>query len=370
MKKILLVTRPICPPWDEASKNFAYYLAKNVSGFEFYVMGCGTRLDVPENVAQEIVYTSADFNLYQKIRSLLYQYRARNIFDVTHYFFTPTKLNSFFIKKFIQTNTTKSIQTIATLREDLFSDEEIKDIIFADLLVTYSNHAKEKLQSLGFSNVERVYPGIDLAYYSPTPKDKGLLRQWNIAEEDFVVSYPGEYVRLEATNDIVDMITMNKKAVRGNNIKFIFACRVKNSQDEKKKNYVIERLQANDILDHVIFTDTFKDMAKLYNLSDAVIFPVRDMKGKFDVPLAAIEPMACGKPVIISNLPILKEFANSQNAVTIEAGNVYQLWEAIFELRFNKEKRDKLGVAGRKFTEEHFDIKNIAKQYAQIYEKL
>ncbi len=370
MKKILLITRPLTPPWDEASKNFAYYLAKNVSGFEFHVMGCGTRLDMPETVVQEPVYTGANFNLYQKIRSLLYQYHTRNTFDIAHYFFTPTKLNSFLIKKFIQTDKIKSIQTIATLREDIFKDESIKKLMFGDLLITYSNHAKDKLETLGFSNVERTYPGIDLIQYSPAPKDELLMKQWDIAAEDFIVSWPGEYVRLGATNDIVDMITMNKKVIRANKIKFIFACRVKNSQDAKKKAYVIERLQANNISDHVIFTDTFKDMAALYNLSDIVIFPVRDMKGKFDVPLAAIEPMACGKPVIISDLPILCEFANSQNAVTIEAGNPSRLWETVFDLRFNKEKRNQLGLAGRKFVEENFDIRNIARQYADIYNKL
>ena len=30
-KKILFVSRPIAPPWDEASKNFAYNLAKEIT---------------------------------------------------------------------------------------------------------------------------------------------------------------------------------------------------------------------------------------------------------------------------------------------------------------------------------------------------
>lgn len=370
MKKIILVTRPISPPWDEASKNFAYYLAKNVPGFEFHIMGCGADLDVPKNVIQESVYTSADFDLYQKIRSLKYQFNARRKFDIAHYFFTPAKLNSFLIRNFIQIPKTKSIQTIATLREDIFSDEEIKSLMFSDILVTYSNHAKEKLNSLGFTNVERIYPGIDLDYYSPASKDSALMKHWDIAERDFVISYPGEYVRLGATDDIADMLIENAQGLRENNIKFIFACRVKNSQDAKKKQYIMERLEINNILDHVIFTDTFKDMAKLYNLSDIVIFPVRDMKGKFDVPLAAIEPMACEKPIIISGLPILQEFANNQNAVTIEAGNINQLWQAIMDLKSNKDKRTNMGIFGRKFAERFFDIKNIARKYAEIYEKL
>ena len=76
-------------------------------------------------------------------------------------------------------------------------------------------------------------------------------------------------------------------------------------------------MQQKNILDRVVFTDTFAQMPKLYNLSDIVVFPVQNMHGKFDVPLAAIEAMACAKPLVISNLPILQEFAKPDNSVII-----------------------------------------------------
>ena len=41
MKRILLLTRPICPPWDEGSKNFAYTLAKYAGDFEIHLLTCG-----------------------------------------------------------------------------------------------------------------------------------------------------------------------------------------------------------------------------------------------------------------------------------------------------------------------------------------
>ena len=111
-------------------------------------------------------------------------------------------------------------------------------------------------------------------------------------------------------------------------------------------------------------------MEKIYNFSDIVVFPVRDMKGKFDVPLAVIEAMACAKPVIISDLPILREFSNSKNSVMIPTGNTEVLWQNIIDLSQKNDLRKDLGLSARKYAEDNFNIKNVAGHYTKIYERL
>ena len=374
MKRILLVTRPIAPPWDEASKNFAYTLAKSFGAqenLELHLMTRGILLELPKNVIQEDIYTSSenDFKFSQKIRSLFFQFKNRNKFDIAHYFFTPAKLNSFVIKNFIRNNKTKTIQTVATLREDIHSDEEIKKLMFADKIITYSDYAKNKLNLLGFNNAKRIYPGIDLENYKPATCNLQLIT-YNLRQGDFVVTFPGEYARLGATDDIVNMIIQYTSILKQNNIKIVFACRIKNNADHKKKEEAMKKLQENNCLDPAVFTDTVFDVAKIYNMSDVIIFPVQNMQGKFDVPLAVIEPMACEKPVIISDLPILREFAKPEHSVIIEKGNVEQLKNAILDLYNNPERRTALGKNARKFVEENFDIKKIAEEYKKIYETL
>lgn len=371
MKKILLVTRPISPPWDEASKNFAYFIAKNLTDIEVNLMTKGNLSELPSNIKQHPIYTTAEisnFNLEQKLRSLYFQFIVRGQFYINHYFFTPTKLNSFLIKNFLTSKKTKVIQTVATLREDLWSDRDLKKLLFGDLLITYSDYAKNKLEKLGFGNVQRIYPGIDLEKYAPTPKNLAAMSFFGIKNEDFIITYPGEYVRLGATDDLV--AALPKLFEKIPNAKFIFACRVKNEKDALKKTAVEKTLRAQGILEKVIFTDTFSDMPRLYNLSDIVVFPAQDMKGKFDVPLAVIETMACEKPVIISDLPILKEFANESNSVIIKTGSSKELVAACEKLQNDPSKRQSLGKSARKFVKENFDIKDVAGKYQQVYENL
>ncbi len=371
MKKILLITRPIAPPWDEASKNFAYYLAKNLNlsnQFELHLMTRGILPELPKQIIQESIYTTSqnDFALSQKIRTLLFQIKNKKTFEIAHYFFTPTKLNTFFIKNFIKNSKTKSIQTIATLREDLFSDEEIKKLIFSDLIITYSDYAKHKLDTLGIRSVTRIYPGIDLDKYKKQGDANALRKKYNFSPDDFVLNFTGEYTRLGAIDNIIDsFIALAKK---NSDIKLSLAVRIKNEKDAQKKELVISQLKRNGLLNKVSFHDNGKfQMSDIYNLCDISLFPVQNMHGKFDVPLAAIEAMACEKPLILSDLPILKEFANKKNSLIIKRNSVSELSSAILELRANKQKRKEIGIEGRKFCLEHFDIKKVAEKYEKIY---
>ncbi len=369
LKKILLITRPISPPWDEASKNFAFYLTKNIGNdFEINLMTKGNVADLAQNVIQHPVYTTAEiaqFNLEQKLRSIYFQFTSRKKFDINHYFFTPTKLNSFLIKNFLKPFKGKTIQTVAALREDLWSDDDIKKIMFADIVITYSDYAKNKLQSLGFNNVKRIYPGIDLQKFQPQMKNLEVMSNFKINQSDFVIAYPGEYTRLDATDDIVEMLPELFKKIP--NAKFMFACRIKNNRDAEKKDEIVKKLNEQNVSDRVIFTDTFSEMPKLYNVADLIIFPVRNMKGKFDVPLAVIEAMACAKPVIISNLPILQEFANKDNSVIIPASDNSKLLEGITVLAGDSVRCENIGLNARKYVEENFDITKVAEKYKELY---
>lgn len=374
MKKVLLVTRPLSPPWDEGSKNFAYFLARNVSGVQMNIMTKSgeTLPNLPENVFPHHVYTTseiADFTFSQKLRSILFQFFWKGKFDVTHYFFTPTKLNSFVIKNFLTSSKTKTIQTVATLREDLWSDEDLKNLLFADMLITYSNYSKEKLEKLGFENVRRIYPGIDLDEYKLQEKNPELLKKANLKNDDFVINFTGEYTRLGAIDSIIEsFIEISKKIPTA---KLSLAVRIKNERDAKKKKEIIEKLKLADILDKVSFYDngSYK-MSEIYNLSDISLFPVKNMSGKFDIPLAVVEAMSCEKPIVLSNLPILKELGNNENSVIINEVEVEEIIEAILDLYNNPEKRKNLGKNARKFVEENFDIKKIARTYEEIYKNI
>ena len=418
--KILLATRPLVPPWDEASKNFAYFLAKSIRDpqLEFHLL---TAAETPEglgsNCVQHPIFRSGRFDLEAKARLAAFLGTKGRSFDIVHFLFTPTPLNAFLAKHLVGTRP-KTVQTIATLREERWNETDWKRMFFADKLITYTEYSKKKLQSAGFENIECIYPGIDLERFSPKPKDSKTLAALNLSPNDFVISYVGEYARLGATDMIADMLvkhlpsspsqgevsrtrdggvpTSEENSVpsssstppsplssgeyterhlpsgRGDSVEktiFLFALRVKNDADRKKKEELQERFRQAGILDSIRFSDTVFDVASLYNVADIVTFPVANMHGKFDVPLVILEAYACGRPVILSDLPLFAEFSNPNISATIPRNDGDTLWSAIRSLRADEAKRKALGASTRAFVERSFDIKETSERYQVIYHR-
>lgn len=370
-KKVLLATRPLVPPWDEASKNFAYFLGREVKNYYLTLLTARQLLkDLPESTRQEPVFSGGRFNLKTKMELLGYLFKARANFDITHYLFTPTKFNATLIKTFLKPTKGKTLQTAATLRDDLYSAKDLRKIFFADKVVVYTELSKKKLENLGFPNVTRVYPGIDLELYRPQAKSEDLLKQFGYSKKEFIVAYPGEYSRLGATDLIaktfLDFFSKNP----GTNVRFIFACRIKNQADTDKKQEIHKLFAEAGLLQYVTFCDTLSDMSAFYNTCDLIIFPVANLNGKFDVPLVIIEAYACGRPVILSDLAQFQEFANRDICVTIPQNSEEQLIKSVLYLKENPKERERLSLSARRFVKDHFDIKNTAKQYEELYENL
>ncbi|MFZ1735997.1 MAG: glycosyltransferase family 4 protein [Candidatus Moraniibacteriota bacterium] len=365
--RILLATRPLVPPWDEASKNFAYFLAKSIQDprVEFHLLTSDETLEgLGGNCIQHPIFTDGHFDFKAKARLALFLFTQSHHFDIVHYLFTPTPFNSFLLKNFTWKRP-RTIQTIATLREERWSEREWRDMFFADRLVTYTDLSKTKLEKIGFSNVERIYPGIDLERFSPRPKDTETLKKLDLSPDDFIISYVGEYARLGATDMIVDMIVRHSR--EGENLKFLFALRIKNEADRKKKEEIQEKLGRAGVLEYVRFSDTVFDVAKLYNVADIITFPVTNMHGKFDVPLVILEAYACGKPVILSDLPLFEEFSNPQISATIPTGDGEALWQKIARIRENKRLQSNLSENSRLFTKKYFNLSNTASKYKLLY---
>ncbi len=370
-KKILLATRPLVPPWDEASKNFAYFLGREIKKHTLTLLTTHTHLEgLPKGTMEMPIFPSHSFNIYAKWKLFSYLRSMRNTFDITHYLFTPTRQNTFFIKKFAFPKKGKTIQTIATLRDDLYSKEQLSSLLFADTLITYTKETQRKLEKLGFHNVHTIYPGIDLQRFHPQEKSTALLSQLGITSEKFIIMYPGEYVRLGATDLIADTLISFFSENPETDIRFVFACRIKNADDARKKEQIKKRFIDANVLGYISFSDTISDMPALYNTADLIIFPVTNLKGKFDVPLVIIEAYACGKPVILSDLSAFKEFSNEHICVTIPTSSREELIQSIKELRENTSLRIRISDEARKYAETYFDLHQTARQYEEIYDSL
>lgn len=378
MKHILMVTRPICPPWDEASKNFAFDLAKKIPDHYFHLLTYGTLQNKPANVVEHPIYTSPDLRLSlgQKLRLLRFLAGLPKEIDVMHFLFTPSPITTHLIKKVALSRYAnkgnkkiRTIQTIATLNFSTINKSNVNSYLFADRIVTHSDYSRKFLEKLGCHNVERIYPGIDTDKFSQKPRNVELAARLNIKKHELVVLYTGEYVRLKASDLIADALPLLAKKVP--DIKLIFACRIKSREDILKKKEIAQKISHNGNDNKVIYLETVEDMVSLYNMADAFIFPAAAMSGKFDIALTVLEAMSTQIPVIINDIPPLNEVAQSPYCAIVKPlTNPDELAKTIALVLRDKEEADKLGRNGRENVRRFFNIDKQAACYAELYAKI
>lgn len=397
-RKILLFTRPLTPPWDEASKNLAFELSQNMKG-NFFVEILTTapfakKIKAENRLKEKFfvqinpnpIFFSPQLNFLAKIKLLHRLFRINLNADLIHFLFTPRSLTSFFFQfrlKFFKGKTLLTMATFSDNQKKIKTTQEKQSkkwrkILFFDQIITQSHYSEKKLRKLGFKNVQTIYPGIDLEKFSPQPKNQEVLQTLNLTKENKIILYAGEYLRLgeNVVDEIIDAFALlnknpKKQQLDTKNLRLILAIRLKSKKDKLKKQQLIKKVQRLACSNKIIFLDFFNQMPELYRLSTLNIFPAHKMKGKFDIPYAVLEPMACAKPVIVSDLPILQEFIkNNKTGLVTKSNSPKSLAKSMALLLKNSSLRKKLGLNARQYTEENFDIKNTAKKYAAVYKKL
>jgi len=123
-----------------------------------------------------------------------------------------------------------------------------------------------------------------------------------------------------------------------------------------------------NLYNNIIFLDYFpyEKIQELYNICDVIILP--SLFEPFGMALT--EAMACGKPVIGSNIGGIKDIIqNGKNGFLIDPRNSKKLAEKIDILLSDDKLRIEFGKKGREKVQNTFSYSVVAKKAAKIYQK-
>jgi len=112
----------------------------------------------------------------------------------------------------------------------------------------------------------------------------------------------------------------------------------------------------------VHFHTDVPDIASYIQDSDVVVFPSVMAEG---FGFTAVEAMACGRPVIWSDQPAIRE-ATAGIGIPVPVEDVGRLREAMIALMDDEEARTELGAEGRAHVEKHCDWDLVWERYEAV----
>lgn len=367
MPKILMVSKPVGPPWDDASKNLVRDIVTNCTDFRFHVMTAPPQEFKTKNSRPVHVYSPQDgfgLTLYDKIK-LFVRLLQPDELGLYHFFFTPTPANSkasrFALKiKIFQ----KSIHTICSLPEDL---QNIKQLMFADEIVTVSEHGCNQLKKAGVENVRLIYPAVK--EYEPLTEEKTAetREKFSLPTDKTLVLFAGDLEFSNATDTLLEALP---EILKNENVALVFCNRIKTGLANQKLNALKKQILKNQNSDRVFFIEPSDDFISLLAACDIQLMHPNSLYGKMDIPLVILEGMMLNTVSIMSNLPSLLEIAEDEkSAIYINPSDPAQLADAVTKLVDDKEKLSELKINGRELVKTRFNMETLKKEYSKLYQE-
>jgi glycosyltransferase involved in cell wall biosynthesis len=232
----------------------------------------------------------------------------------------------------------------------------------ADKIVVVSNATKNYVLSLGANAAKMrvLHNGVDLKRFKPLPEVKGEMRKkLGISQDACVVM---TVRRLVYKNGIDTLIESAGIAVK-KNPKLVFVVVGKGPDFEEIKERIVQLgMQRNFRLMGFI---SDKDLPFYYNLADLFVLPSKSGEG---LPLVALEAMACGLPVVATNVGGTSEVMSEEYGKLVQPNSPNSLAEAILE--YSCKKLAALKKELRTMMEQKYSWDRNVKKLVKIYEEL
>jgi len=110
------------------------------------------------------------------------------------------------------------------------------------------------------------------------------------------------------------------------------------------------------------------DIVKAYQDSDIVVLPYRNTLSSIGIPLVLLESMSCGKMVITTNLPHIKE-VGKDSVLYVKPYSPKQIYEKVLFLLKNKRLISQYGRKARANVVKNYREDKMLKAYEKIYTK-
>ena len=233
----------------------------------------------------------------------------------------------------------------------------------ADRIITVSNFSKsEIIKHLGYpeDKIEVIPDAVDHSRYYPK-RDKEILKRHNIPENEKVILYVGSEQPRQNVPFLIRGFAKLKEVLPG--VKLL---KIGNPQWPGARENLEKLIRDLNLQNDVMFLGYLPEdeLLKFYNAADLFVYPC--LYAGFGIP--PLEAMACGTPVITSNLTSLPEVEENAG-IMVDPYDINGLTKAMSEALTNENLREnmiKKGLERAKI----FSWEKSAEKTREVYEKL
>ena len=363
-QEILLVSKPLAPPWNDSGKVYVRDLANALPARRFRALTPKGAPFPAAHVTSEPIYGDAGNyrpSLAQNLRVLARLLRPDSRIGLFHFFFAPNPRTSHAARIACMLTRKPSVQTVLSAPKDF---AKAPRWLFGDRVVVLSESTRGHLLAAGFDRAERIYPGVAVGEVSSLARQRAQLHALDL-EGGPIVLYPGDLEFSDAARTVIDAAADILRTVPKAMV--VLACRPKTEASHLALARLRERVRDEP---RVRFCGEVADMRALLAASHVVVLPAETTYAKSDLPLVLLEALAEGVPVIVSDRPPISEVLAGDVGLAVPPSAPGALAAAVIRVLTNPARRQILSANARRVAETTFSAERMGAAYERIYADL
>ena len=362
MKVFLLTSHPVAPPWNSGDTNLARTLLLGDAGVQFTFVG--DRYDPsPWPVRhQRLALRSNELmpSNVEKLRLLTQLLLRPPRVDLVHLLVTFQR----------SALTPRLLGSLPLLRDQPFvatcpaGDFHPVDLLRrAGAVVALSRRTTTRLRDAGLGAVHHIPPGVDLARFVPEALEDGWA-DLDIGPGPFLL-FAGHHDPGGGLESALDVLASVQRCVPG--VRLLAAMRHRPTEDAAAlRRRLQDMARARGVEDAVVELGALANMRAAIEASHAVLFQPERLGLKMELPLTLLEALACGRPVVISEVETLPEVGGPP-AVRVCAPEDGAAVEHLVALLTEPDYFELCSAAARHLATQRYDAAAMVAAYANLY---
>jgi phosphatidylinositol alpha-1,6-mannosyltransferase len=355
VREVLLVSKPIVPPWTDSNKNLVRDLARAFTRTRARVMVTrGARF---EGAVSEAVYTTAGAYAPSRLANgrVLLRLLTGPRADLWHFFFAPNPLTLRAGRSAARLRRVPTVHTLASAPDRL---EAVASMLFADRVVVLSEHTRRRLEAVGVRS-EVIPPCVGAVHVSPEAIARA--KQRHRLPERYVL-YPGDLEHSDGAQ------TFLRAAARtgGKGLGFVVAARPKTPAAHTARARLEDEARRRGAT--VTWLGEIDDIHAVVAGASAVALVVDTLHAKMDLPLVLLEALLLEVPVLVGAGTAAEELTASGGAQVLVTGDDAALAEACVNLADDPLRARAMGAKGAAWVRATCAPSTVAAAYERVYD--
>jgi len=235
----------------------------------------------------------------------------------------------------------------------------------ASQIIGISHATKNRLKDFNVDDkFTVVFNGVNCEIFKPIENKLVLLNELNLPNDRPIILFAGQLKTGKGIFDILESI----KIIKEQNKYFPLFIFIGKYNDENTQHKFESQIAEYDIENYVAVYPFQKEIQKLMQCTDFLLLPSHE--GVEGMGRVVFEAMACGKPVIGTNISGVKEAITESTGLLVPPCSPTELAKGINSLLSLESISEKYMIECRNHALKNFDIKQHALNIQSIYDKL